>query len=108
MDADPVTFLGRSLGGSFTRRVVTIAPGDRRPYDESEWRDALVVVECGQVALECRAGGRRTFGAGDVLWLSGLEVVTLHNADTEASAVLVAVSRRGPEHPGAPPERGGR
>ncbi|HYH30081.1 MAG TPA: hypothetical protein VD903_06815 [Pseudonocardia sp.] len=108
MDAEPVTFLGRALGPSFTAKVVAIAPGASRPYDESEWHDALVVVECGHVALECRAGGRRTFGPGDILWLSGLDVVAVHNAGTDASVVLVAVSRRRPEHPGAPPGSGGR
>ena len=25
-----------------TVRVVAVAPGDERPYDEDEWRDALV------------------------------------------------------------------
>ena len=87
MDAEPITFLGRPLGPSF------------RAYDETEWRDALVVVECGAVVVECRAGGRRTFGSGDVLWLTGMGVRALHNDGAE-TAVLVAVSRQrvpGPE-----------
>lgn len=96
MDADPVTFLGRPLGPLFRSRTVTIPPEAARAYDESEWRDALVVVECGQVALECRAGGRRTFGQGEMLWLTGMGVVTLHNEDAAETLVLVAVSRREP------------
>ncbi len=94
MDAEPITFLGRPLGPSFQARTVTIAPGGTRPYDEAEWRDALVVVECGAVVVEGDAGGRRSFGTGDVLWLTGMGVRALHNEGQE-SAVLVAVSRRG-------------
>ena len=93
MDAEPITFLGRPLGPSFRTRTVTICPGDTRLYDEKEWRDALVVVECGAVVVECHAGGRRTFGAGDVLWPTGMNVRALHN-ELQESAVLVAVSRR--------------
>jgi quercetin dioxygenase-like cupin family protein len=93
VDAEPITFLGRPLGPSFQARTVTIAPGCTRPYDEAEWRDALVVVECGAVVVECGAGGRRAFEQGDVLWLTGMGVRALHNEGAE-SAVLVAVSRR--------------
>jgi quercetin dioxygenase-like cupin family protein len=93
VDAEPITFLGRPLGPSFRARNVTIGPGRSRPYDEAEWRDALVVVECGTVVVECRAGGRRTFGSGDVLWLTGMGVRALHNDGAE-TAVLVAVSRQ--------------
>jgi quercetin dioxygenase-like cupin family protein len=93
VDAEPITFLGRPLGPSFRARTVTIGPGRSRPYDEAEWRDALVVVECGAVVVECRAGGRRTFESGDVLWLTGMGVRALHNDGAE-TAVLVAVSRQ--------------
>jgi quercetin dioxygenase-like cupin family protein len=93
VDAEPITFLGRPLGPSFQARTVTIAPGGTRPYDEAEWRDALVVVECGAVVVECGGGGRRAFEQGDVLWLTGMGVRALHNEGAE-SAVLVAVSRR--------------
>ncbi|MHA6617991.1 hypothetical protein [Pseudonocardia sp. DLS-67] len=93
MDAEPITFLGRPLGPSFRARTVTIRPGATRPYVEDEWRDALVVVELGAVVVECHAGGRRAFGTGDVLWLTGMGVRAVHNEGGE-SAVLVAVSRR--------------
>ena len=78
---------------SFERRTVTVAPGSTRPYRESEWVDALVVVERGAVELECVRGGRRAFAAGAVLWLSGLPLRAVHNAGDEP-ARLVAVSRR--------------
>lgn len=94
MDDEPITFLGRPLGRSFLARVVTVPPGGSRAYDEAEWRGALVVVECGEVVVESSAGGRRSFGPGDVLWLTGLGVRALHN-EGAGSAVLVAVTRRG-------------
>jgi quercetin dioxygenase-like cupin family protein len=93
VDAEPITFLGRPLGPSFRSRTVTIRPGGTRPYVEAEWRDALVVVESGAVVVEGQAGARRTFGTGDVLWLTGVGVLALHN-DGRESAVIVAVSRR--------------
>jgi hypothetical protein len=96
MDAEPITFLGRPLGPSFRARVVTVEPGTARAYDEAEWRDALVVVECGEVVVECRGGTRRTFGPTDVIWLTGMGVLALRNDGAE-STVLVAVSRRRPD-----------
>ena len=92
MDAERVSFLGRPLGPSFRTRVVTVAPGAHLAYDEEEWRDALVVVECGEVVLECQDGGRRPFGSGDIFWLTGMGVIALHN-EGAGNVVLVAVSR---------------
>lgn len=74
--------------------MVTIGVGCSRPYDSAEWRDALVVVESGEIDLECRAGGRRRFRRADVVWLTGLPLRALRNGGTEP-AVLLAMSRRG-------------
>lgn len=98
---EPFSFLGRPLGPSFRTTVVTLAPGTTRLYVESEWRDALVVVESGTVDLECRAGGRRRFCPGDVLLMTGLGLRALHNAGVDPT-VLVAVSRRN-RTPGSEP-----
>jgi hypothetical protein len=95
-DDEPVTFRDRSLGSSFRRRVVTIAPGRARLYDAAEWRDALVVVEQGEVHIECRAGRFRPFAQGAVLCLTGLALRALHNRGPQP-AVLVAVWRGGPD-----------
>ena len=95
-DDEPVTFRDRSLEPSFRRRVVTIAPGRARLYDAAEWRDALVVVEQGEVHIECRAGRFRPFAQGAVLWLTGLALRALHNRGPQP-AVLVAVWRGGPD-----------
>jgi quercetin dioxygenase-like cupin family protein len=83
----------RRLPASFERREVTIAPGGTRPYDEAEWRDAIVVVEQGEIEVEGRCGTRRWFRRGDVLWLTGLPLRALHN-HADVPAVLIAVSRR--------------
>ncbi|HVL84127.1 MAG TPA: hypothetical protein VM367_07575 [Pseudonocardia sp.] len=70
-------------------------PGVARPHDDREWVGALVLLTRGEVDLECAAGGRRRFGAGAVLWLTGLGLRALHNPGT-GPAVLLAVTRSGP------------
>lgn len=95
MDADrsPLSFLARRLPPAFARRVVVLAPEQSWLYDEAEWRGALVVVEHGQIELECLDGSRHRFGRGDVLWLDRLPLRALHTHG-HTSAVLVAVSRQ--------------
>jgi hypothetical protein len=97
MDADrsPLSFLGRRLPPPFECRVVVLAPGHTWAYDEAEWRGAIVVVERGQIELECLDGSRHCFESGDVLWLDRLPLHALHNR-WRRPAVLVAVSRRLP------------
>lgn len=88
-----LSFLGRPLPPTFEIRVVTVAPGGTKVYDEADWRDALVVVERGRIQLEGLGGGRRDFATGDVLCLIGMSLRCLHNRGP-VPAVLVAVSRR--------------
>ena len=76
----------------FDIRVVALAPGDDRPYDEAEWRDALVLVRSGKIELCGVSGASRSFGRGDLLYLEGVPLRVLHNPGSEP-AVLVAVSR---------------
>ncbi|OLT15444.1 hypothetical protein BJF78_01765 [Pseudonocardia sp. CNS-139] len=92
-DSGPVTFLGRPLGPSFRTKIVTIAPGASLPFVEDEWRDALVVVEIGEIEMECRDGERQHFRTGAVLWFADLGLRALLNPGAEV-AVLVAVWRR--------------
>lgn len=91
-NGERLSFLNRELPPAFQRRVVAVAPGGTRVYDEAEWRDALVVVEYGEIELECLRGSRRSFASGDVLCLVGLKARAIHNHRREL-AVLVAVSR---------------
>jgi hypothetical protein len=101
-DHEPSPHFWERLGSTFVTRVVTVAAGCSRAYDASEWRDAIVVVECGEVELETAAGACRSFGSGAILWLDGLPVRALSNRGT-GPAVLVAVSRRTPPGASLPP-----
>jgi hypothetical protein len=84
--------MGGGLPPAFELHVVVVASGRARAFDTAEWRDALVVVERGEVELEWLSGERRRFGTGATLWLDGLSLRALHNRRREP-AVLVAVSR---------------
>ena len=76
----------------FAVRVVALAPGDERAYVEAEWRDALVIVERGEVELRGAGGTRRRFVSGDLIWLDGVPLRALRNPGDEP-AVLRAFSR---------------
>lgn len=89
------------MRAGFVRRTVVLDPGVSRPSDDAEWHDAIVMVECGDVELECAAGGRRRFTAGAVLWLTGIDIRVLHNVGV-GPVVLVAMSRRRADGPGPP------
>ncbi|MFF5179641.1 hypothetical protein ACFY2Q_16605 [Micromonospora sp. NPDC000316] len=91
----PFSFLRSRLGPDMGMRVVALPPGGALDYDEADWRDAIVVIEQGQVELEAVSGARQTVGCGDVLWLAALPLRALHNRGA-VTALLVAVSRRNP------------
>ncbi len=91
---EELSFLQMPLPAGFELRLVDIAAGSQIPFDPAAWDDALVVVESGEVELECRAGGRRAFGTGAVMFLTGLPLRALHNPGPEP-ALLAAVSRAG-------------
>jgi hypothetical protein len=93
-DSERLSFLGKRLPPAFERRVVAVASGCERAYDDGDWRDAIVVVERGEIEIESSKGSRLCFRRGDVLWLIGLPLRALHNRGREL-AVLVAVTRRG-------------
>ena len=89
----PLSFLDRPPPSWAEVEIVTIPSNERRPYDEVGWRRAMVVVERGEIGFECIRGGRRTFGAGSVLWTVGLDLVSLYNAG-DVPVVLSVVQRR--------------
>jgi FAD/FMN-containing dehydrogenase len=76
----------------FERHVVVIAPGAERPIVDAEWRDRLIVVEAGEVELECRGGARARFVRGDVLFVDGLSVCLIRSTG-RVPAVLGTVAR---------------
>jgi hypothetical protein len=90
---DRPSLLPAPLPSRFELRVTRVAPGHTLAYRDSDWRDALVVVERGAVELEWLGGARQRFGCGAVLWLAGLRLRALDNRGFEP-AVLLAVSRR--------------
>jgi hypothetical protein len=104
----PLSLLGRRLPATLQRRVLVLPPGRIRAYDEADWRDALVVVERGQVELRF-ATGARGFGRGNVVCLADLPLLAFENGGSEP-AVVVGVSRRraGPPSGGCRPPRSTR
>jgi hypothetical protein len=92
-DDERVSFLGRRLPERFVCREVTIACMSERAYDEGEWAGAVVVVEEGELELECRGGSRSRFASGSVLFFASLGLRTLRNPG-DAPVLLTAVTRR--------------
>jgi hypothetical protein len=92
---DRLSFLGRPLPPAFELLVVVLAPGRERAFEPVEWRDAIVVVERGEVELAGMSGGRARFAGGDVMCLSGISLRALRNRSQEL-AVLSVVRRRRP------------
>lgn len=82
----------RPVPPAFAVRTVALAPGQAMAYVEDDWRDAIVVVERGEVEIECRAGGARRFASGSLLWLTGLQLKSLHNRGDE-DLLLSAIAR---------------
>jgi hypothetical protein len=76
----------------FSSWTVSVAPGGARAYDAEEWRDALVVVEAGEIDVEGLAGSRARFCRGDILWLVGLPLRGLSNRGT-GPALMTAYTR---------------
>jgi hypothetical protein len=94
-DSEPLSFLECRLPAGFVRRVITVAPGASRPFDEADWGDALVVLESGELDLEGLTGCREHLRPGTIFWLAGLPLRCLRNVGPEP-AVLVAISRLRP------------
>ena len=96
-DGADARFTATSLGHSdapphLVVRSVTLAAGCERPYEQSEWADAIVLVQQGEIELECLGGTRSCFGTGALLCFDSLPLRTLRNAGGEP-ALLIAVSR---------------
>jgi len=70
----------------------TVPPGRTHEFVAAEWADALVVVEHGELEIECGSGGCARFPAGSVLTFAGLPIRYLHNRST-TPVVLSAVTR---------------
>lgn len=95
-DLGRLSFLDGPFGTAFEKLVVVVAPGGSRGYAEAEWRDALVVVERGEIELETTAGCRQRFASGDILCLDGPSLRALHNRGGEDAILVTVPRRRGP------------
>ncbi|CAN5611297.1 hypothetical protein BH23CHL7_BH23CHL7_07360 [soil metagenome] len=76
----------------FERWHVEFAPLEQRSTSAEEWDGAVVLVERGRLEVDCETGGRRTFGAGDILALGALPLRRLANRG-ESVTRLVAIRR---------------
>lgn len=99
-DDDVSPLLSGRLPPSYAREVEVLEDGACVPFDETRWRDRLVVVRRGRVLLRGRCGAQVTCGTGDVLWLAGLRLLTLTNPGPGRTE-LVSLTRRRLSHPQA-------
>ncbi len=85
-----------SLPEGFSRRVFRAAPGREFRLEPARVPDAILVVEQGELELECRTGACRRFGRGSMIPIARLPVAHLRSVGTRP-LVLVAVSRASDE-----------
>jgi hypothetical protein len=85
----------------FARRVYRAAAGTDLALEPPPPLDALVVVDEGELELECRAGGRRRFGRGSMIPIGCLPVARLRSVGRQP-LVLVAIARAADDFPHAP------
>jgi hypothetical protein len=85
-------FLRGPLPRGFSRRVLEVAPGLELDFAAPGVRDAIVVVEEGEIELECRSGTRRRFGRGAMIPIARFPVAHVRSVGP-GPLVLVAVSR---------------
>ena len=90
-----IGILNGQLPAAFERREITLDPGAEWLYSEDDryWRDAMVIVEEGEIELVGLCGTRKHLGTGSMLWFAGMPLRALYNPRREA-ALLVAVARR--------------
>jgi hypothetical protein len=89
-----------ALPDGFARRVYRAAPGREVGLKPARLHDAIVVVEQGELELECRAGGCRRFGRGSMIPIARLPIAHLRSVGSRP-LVLVAVARASDEFPRA-------
>ena len=95
--ADDALFRG-PLPDGFAMRVYRAAPGRELGLEPAPPADAIVVVEQGELELDCRAGAWRRFGRGSMIPIARLPVARLRSVGSRP-LVLVAVARASDEFP---------
>ncbi|WP_035844138.1 hypothetical protein [Kitasatospora azatica] len=89
---EQLSFLGTRCPGGFRLRTRVLEPGEELPFRSADWEDALVVVEIGELEIECRSGASAGFQQGAVLEFAGLTPRCLRNPG-DGPLVLTALSR---------------
>ena len=92
---DRISFLGSRCPRNFRLRTLTLQPRDAIDYRGADWADALVVVERGELEIECHSGARARFPEGAILIFAGLALRRLLCAGSRP-LVLSALSRNQP------------
>ena len=90
-------FEDRPLPG-IERWAMDVPPAAEWLTSRAEWVGALVLVEQGVIELDCLAGGRCRYVAGDLIAPSWLPLTRMRNPGAEP-ARLVAVRREIPARP---------
>jgi hypothetical protein len=90
---DRVSFVGGRCPPSFLLRSLILQPRDTIDYQPPDWVDTLVVVERGELEIECRSGARARFREGAIVVFAGLTLRRLRNSSSRP-LVLSALSRR--------------
>jgi hypothetical protein len=85
-------FFRGPLPEGFSRRVFRVAPGLELALEPGLLPDTVVVVEQGELELECRAGTCRRFARGSLIPIALLPVSRLRSVGPGA-LTLVAVTR---------------
>lgn len=98
----PVSFLGRPAPAGMDLRIVSIPVHHELTYEPAEWAGSLVVVEAGEIELECHGGTSARFGAGSILCFDCITLRSVRNSGAE-TAWLSAVSRQRTHQPPEPP-----
>jgi hypothetical protein len=91
-DADRLSFLGARYPRNFRLRTLILQPRDAIDCQQADWADTLVLVEQGDLEIECRSGARACFPEGAILVFAGLALRRLRNSSTRP-LVLSALSR---------------
>jgi hypothetical protein len=93
--SDRLSLYGRQLSPDYEVRWVVMTAGAERRQVPPEWSDALVVVEEGEIELECTGGSAASFSVGAVVYFGRLPIRCLRNKGKQP-AVLSLLARSDP------------
>lgn len=81
---------------TFRQQTLTLAALEAVDYCRADWADTFVIVERGNLEIECCSGARAWFGEGAMLAFADLNLRLLRNTGTD-QLVLRALTRVGPD-----------